>query len=129
MTAIALATRDLFGVPFADTIARSAMLSRGGAYRFTLNILGGSYRRPSSEALTMYRWSASCASSLSRARLSGSLTDAVGTAALKLNVFNTLISVSSHASSVSSHARDVTAAILVFNRRNTNFIRSLDESS
>ena len=36
MTATALATRDLFGVPFADTIARSASLSRCGAYRFSL---------------------------------------------------------------------------------------------
>ena len=36
MTEVALATRDLFGVPFADTIARSANLSRCGAYRFTL---------------------------------------------------------------------------------------------
>lgn len=36
MTKIAFATRDLFGVPFADTIARSANLSRCGAYRFTL---------------------------------------------------------------------------------------------
>jgi hypothetical protein len=36
MSATALATRDLFSVPFADTIARSANLSRCGAYRFTL---------------------------------------------------------------------------------------------
>jgi hypothetical protein len=36
MSATALATRDLFGVPFADTIARWAILSRCGAYRFTL---------------------------------------------------------------------------------------------
>src|SRR4051812_29487919 len=31
-----LATRDLFGVPFTDTIARSATLSQCGTYRWTL---------------------------------------------------------------------------------------------
>jgi hypothetical protein len=36
MSTTALATRDLFAVPFADTIARSANLSRCEAYRFTL---------------------------------------------------------------------------------------------
>jgi hypothetical protein len=36
MTATALTTRNLFGVPFADTIARSANLSRCSAYRFAL---------------------------------------------------------------------------------------------
>ncbi|MEG9528259.1 MAG: DUF1643 domain-containing protein [Hyphomicrobiales bacterium] len=36
MSATVLATRELLGVPFDDTIARSANLSRCGAHRFTL---------------------------------------------------------------------------------------------
>ena len=36
MSAASLATTDLFGVPFSDTIARSANLSRCGLFRWTL---------------------------------------------------------------------------------------------